>query len=231
MSNQAPSKIVDDRSPEYLRYQSRMAIVEASDGEASEAIAAYWWNLYLIYRDDDWRAEFEHLRDWLGDFTAKPFGKSRQTFFNVMRAISRWKSLGLADNQVRQLLGKRKVALEGDIEKWFDGEKMIPEVEAALNNKGEKPKEVLLRAADLGDGEARKEILSFVERDHIYTVPDVYSLGDDGLLFNLRWENEKKGLIGEWTIQVTAKQISPEKGNGLPDTIGRYLASRLGIRL
>src|SRR3990167_2534192 len=108
-------KVIDDRSPEYLRYQARMAIVEASDGEASEAVSAYWWNLYLIYRDDDWRAEFEHLRDWLGDFTVKPFGRSRQTFFNVMRAIKRWKAMELADNQVRQLLGKRKVALEGDL--------------------------------------------------------------------------------------------------------------------
>jgi len=224
MQSQAPSKnkIIDQRTPEYLRYQSRMAIVEASDGEASEAIAAYWWNLYLIYRDDDWRAEFEHLRDWLGDFTARPFGKSRQTFFNVMRAISRWKSMKLADNQVRQLLGKRKVALEGDIEKWFDGEKMKPEVEAALQEKGVEPKEVILRAADLGDGEARKEILQFAERDHIYAVPDMAAMDDLGLLFNVRWENEKQGIVGEWTIRVSGQQVAPTRGDEhLPETVKR----------
>lgn len=225
--------------PEDLRQRYELAIgtVEASAEGAAEARAAYWWNLYVIWRDDLWRADCDGFREWLGWFAVQSWGESAQTFYNVKGAVERWFGLGFTEEQVKNLLRSRKVALEHDIKEWFlEGGKgdLRPEIKEKLDAEGETIQEAVLRIADLGPGEARKEVRRFVDPNHIFAhkMSTYWDPKTHHVLVNVQWENEEDGIVGVWTIKLTGEDVTegkhPADKKKLPEKVARWLVAKLG---
>lgn len=223
-------------------YDLAMYQVQLSFDAISSEVSAYWWNLYLIKRDELWRSDVdsnEGFDDWLGDFSVKPFGQSRAQYYAVMASIERFKRIGKSDDEVRELLGKRKVALEGDLKELFlDGGRgdLRPEVAERIAAGGESVGQFVDRIADLGPGEARSAVRTLLGEDKVYVIQDEVVESNGELLVNMVWESPEDGIVWRGTVRIsgTALDTGPRLRNSpsgvLPDTVSRYIQKRLGIR-
>lgn len=169
----------------------------------------------------------------------KPFGQSRATYYAVMSSVERFKRIGKTDDEVRELLGKRKVALEGDFKELFlDGGRgaIKPEVAEKIAAGGETVGQFLDRVADLAPGESRSAVRSLVDHDKVYVIQDEVVESNGELLVNMAWENDEDGLVWKGTVKISSVQIANREsrtGVGpahLPDTVSHYIQKRLGIR-
>jgi len=220
-------------------YDTAMSEVALSHKERATQECRYWWNLFLIKRDELWRAKFEMFEDWIGEFSKEPFGESRATYYNVMGTIDRMLREGVTQKTVQLYLGNRKVALEGDLQKWFEGNGkggLLPEIQKELAEGGENLNQFVRRVAELPSGEARKEVTRFTQKDKIYPT-DEPALWDDEtgtLLFNINWENEG-GLVGKFTLTLTGLKLlgngKAKAGSVLPSKVAEWAMSKFGVRL
>lgn len=220
-------------------YEEAMYQVEMSFAAIASEVSAYWWNLYQIKQNAWWQCDFDTFEDWLGDFSVKPYGQSRASFFNVMGAIERFKRIGKTDEEVRELLGKRKVALEGDLKEMFlDGGRgaIRPEIQARLAAGGETVAQFVDRVADLAPGEARQAVRAVLRKDKVYVVEDQTAEVDGRLLLNMVWESEEDGILWNGTVTISGQEIVARRSrlttapHQLPPAITDYICSRLGIR-
>lgn len=220
-------------------YTTCMFQVQIAHQEAIDAVSAYWWNLYLIKRDNLWTAEFENFSDWLGDFSVQEFGQSRQTYYSVMNSIERYKRIGKNDEQIKHLLAHRKVALEGDFSQLFsdNGKGDIrPEALARIEAGGETVSEFVDRVAALPAGESRAVVARVSSNEHIFITDDeaVYDEATGRLMFNVQYESNEDGLLWQGTLTITATEIVARRrqsqGNFLPEKISTWLKKKLGIR-
>lgn len=220
-------------------YDLSMGRVKSAHQGRMENERDYWVELYTIKRDELWRAKFELFKDWLGEFSTEPFGESISTYYAVMGTIDRMLQNGVTWKTVQLYLGNRKVALEGDLQKWFEDNgkgALKPEVQKQLEDGGENLNQFVRRVASLPSGEARKETNRFTEKDKIYATDD-QALWDEEtgtLLFNCAWENEDDGLIWRGTITLTGTRImgngKKKAGSVLPSRVAEWAKSRLGVR-
>jgi len=219
-------------------YDQHMQIVEAAHLAASTSMSDYWWSLWLIRRDGEWKARYERFVDWLGDFTVQPFGRSQQTYYSVMGAIDRWYKLGATDEDVQGFLRSgAEMALRVDSKELYgkNGKGPVkPEVVEQIEAGHETPLEYLRRVSELSPGEARREIKRLVEKESLFFLPDdvFYNEKSGELLVNLRWDSAEDGLVGIWTLRITATEVTPNKVEHkvfLPERLSRFLLSKFGI--
>lgn len=228
-----PSQALVNREP----YDQAMYQVEISFQEITSGVSSYWWNLYQIKTNELWRCDFDSFEDWLGDFSVKPFGQSRATFYAVMSSIERFQRIGKNDEEIRELLGKRKVALEGDFKDLFleggRGE-IRPEVAERIAAGGETVQGFVDRVADLAPGEARQAVRSLLSQDKVYVIQEEVIEQGGRLLINMVWENDTDGIIWKGTVTVSAAEIVSRPGrtisNQIPEAVSRYIQKRFGIR-
>lgn len=218
-------------------YDHAMYSVELSFQAITSEVSSYWWNLYQIKLHEWWRYDFENFDDWLGDFSVKTFGQSRATFYAVMSSIERFQRIGKTDDEIRELLGKRKVALEGDFKELFlEGGRgdIRPEVSERIAAGGETIQQFVDRVADLSPGEARQAVRSMLDEDKVYVLQDEVVDQDGQLFINMVWENAIDGIIWKGTIRLSSTQIvaraNHQSGTHIPDIVSRYIQKRLGIR-
>jgi len=223
------------------RLRDRMYQIEISYTGVVDNLSSYWWNIYLIKRDEDWRADFDEFEDWLGDFAVQSFGPSRATFYSVMGAIERFKRIGKTDEEIQGLLGRRKVALEGDFKELFDNNgrgEMRPEVVQRIEAGGESIGQFVDRIAEAAPAEARRIVQSVQNHDTIYALQDetVYDENTGCLLINMQWENSDDGLIWRGTVKISAEELTesrpsrPRNRRHLPTQVADYIKKRLGVR-
>lgn len=219
-------------------YLNLMAEVEAASTDAAEAVRRYWWNLWLIKRDKLWRAGgFKTESAWIASWQTEPWAQSRATFFGVMQAIERWYALGGKDEDVQQLLGQRKTAIEADLGQWFtgtrDNEALKPEVRMMLAAKHETPIGALLRIAALGATEARVATGEVVDREYFFVPPDSLAWDNDHTLhLRLRHEHTRKGIMGEYTVKLIFTPIvEGRKSPGYLRQAAEWLLSKFGLNV
>jgi len=230
-------------SPELsAAYDEAMAEVEASHGEASDALSRYWWNLYRIKRDNLWRAKYEDGRfaDWLDDIHREPFGPSKSDFYMVCGTVERFMRGGMTEEEVRGKLGFLNTALKGDLAKLFDKKgkgDLLPEVAKQLQEEGITFKELVEDLTAIGPGEARARVSQLTDQETIYALEDDWSYDEriGRLMVNFRWETREDGLVWTGTVNVTASELTSNKKykdrpNYLPERVAKYILSRFGIR-
>jgi hypothetical protein len=228
-------EVVDSKL--YDEYQTRIATVEAASGEISNGNSQYWWNLWQIYRDQSWKAVSTSFVDWLGGFCVEPFGCSRQSFYTRIKNIKRWQTLGISDDKIMLLLGsKNESAIQSDIDDWFNKEGELKEDVALRIEAGhETPEQFLERTSQLSPGEARSEVQRVVSPDRIFAIPDtaVYDEVSGMLMFNVRWDHERDGVMWLGTVRITGVQIAPESTGQmyLPGKVASFIVKKLGLRL
>lgn len=222
-------------------YEKAMEEVEASHGEASEALSRYWWTLYEIKSNNLWRAKFKEgeFKLWLSELCSETFGPKKSTYYKVMGAIDRFRRIGKSDDEIFGLLGNLSTALLDDFTLLFDKHgkgDMLPEIAAQIEAGGETPEEFLDRISDLSPSDQRQEVLRLVKPDSIYFMDDSTSYDElnGRLLANVQWETKTDGVIYRGTVSITATEItSPRKHSKkeqyLPREIAEFLMRRLGI--
>lgn len=228
-------------SPKLSRaYDNQIAIVEASHQEASTATAEYWWALYVIKRDNLWRAKYEEgkFKEWLSDLRRERFGPSKSDFYMVLGTIERLMRGGMVEEDVKPLLGSLTTALKGDLKELFDRNgkgDLKPEILAKLEDDNESFPEFVERLQDLGPGEQRTQVSRLRTKDHIFFTDEFdYDELTGRWMGNVRWESDEDGTVYTGTViitatETTAKKKFPRKPNYLPEKIARYIESRFGI--
>lgn len=234
------------------RYQERLERSRAAAAEISKFWTDYWYNLYLIRRDGDWKAVTaprpdgrQVFEDWLDDWRREPWASSRSQFFAVMAAIDTWISLGADDADVRQLLGQRSVAIGQDLEQWVTGKgtnkKLRPLVAAKLEAGGETPLEAIKRIASLGADDARAEVSRYTGQDFLF-IPSgsAFREGSWRAMFDVRWDNADTGLRGIYQVEVTVRRVMDLKGQAvssptdqlklIPMRVLDWVLSKFGLR-
>lgn len=226
------------------RYADRIAVVKANGNRAIEHIVEYWWNLWLIYQDGDWKAAVDNdgkptrtLRDWLAMLAFEPYGTSHQTFYSKMGAIQGWIEQGMKEPGIRKMLGSgATMAIEHDIpgKLMLPGTNTIrPEVEVVIREGGETPVEAIQRIAELPEREARREVarLAGQTRSVFFSDP-VWDESNGDMLCSASLMDDAI-LVGQWTLVITSRKVipKPSKKPELPPEVAQALAGRLGLRL
>jgi len=221
-------------------YADAIALVEASHGEASEAISIYWWTLFVIKRDNLWRAKYDEgqFKEWLLDLRRERFGPSRSDFYMVIGTVERLLRGGLTESEIRPMLGQLTTALKGDLKELFDRNgkgDLKPEVLAQLKAEGESFPEFVERIGELGPGEGRTQVSRLTSRDHIFFVDDwEYDERLGRFMANVRWENDEDGIVYTGTVIVTCTETTQKKKyrnkpNYLPEKIADSIRHRFGL--
>lgn len=229
-------------SPKLIQaYDMRIHKVEASHGEASEAISEYWTNLYIIKRDNLWRAKYNEgqFKDWLADLSKEAFGPSKTDFYDTMGAIDRLKRLGKTEEEIYPLLGHMTTAIKSDMKLLFEKNgkgKLLPEVQAQFDEQGITGSEFVDRVSTMSASDQRSEVLGKRFKASIYFMEDDVSYDEVNgrLLCNVIWENSEEGIVGKWTVVVTATEITEprkhkKKEQYLPREVAEYIMDRFGI--
>lgn len=223
-------------------YETAIQKVEASHGEASEALSWYWWTLYEIKVGNLWRAKFKEgeFKMWLGELCSETFGPKKSTYYKVMGAIDRFRRIGKSDDEIFGLLGNLSTALLDDFtllfEKHGKGD-LLPEIAAQIEAGGETPEEFLDRISDLSPSDQRQEVLRLVKPDSIYFMDDSTSYDElnGRLLTNVQWETKEDGIVYRGTVSITSTEITEprkhsKKKEYLPKEVAEFIMSKLGIR-
>ncbi len=219
-------------------YDRAMTEIEAAAGERATQEKRYWWNLYLIRRDELWKARFTTMKDWLGEFSKQPFGESVATYYGVMGTIERMLREGVKSRTVQTYLGNRKTALEGDMKAWFeDGGRgpLKPAIQLQLEAKGETLDTLVRRVAvELPPGQAREEIGSYIPKEKFYATDDpaVVNPRTGELMFNIVWESAKGGIQWKGTLRIKGTRLAGNKkveDNVLPEDVAGWLMSKFGV--
>ena len=218
----------------YKRYQASIRIVEMAGDVSEGSEAQYWWQLWVIRRDELWKAEHKYFTDWLGWFTKQEWGDSQGEYYNKMGLIENLKAVGLTSSAIKSLLGKRaKTALTVDLGRLFTkrgGQRGVkPEVFQQIESGGETPKQFVKRVAGLAPGEARATVLGLVDKFKAFFHRDAfYDPQRRVILANLQAEHEEKGILGKWTVAI--KLTNTETGEvEMPDEVKEWLARKMGI--
>jgi len=233
------------------RYQERLERSRAAASKLAEFWTDYWYNLYLIRRDGDWKSVTaprsdgrQVFEDWLDDWRKEPWSTSRSQFFAVMASIDTWISLGADDADVRQLLGKRSVAIGQDLEQWVTGKgtakQLRPLVAAKLEAGGETPLEAIKRIADLGADDARTEVSRLTGQDYLF-IPIGSAYRDESwrAMFDVRWDNADTGLRGVYQVEITVRRVTDLQGQPvkevdqlrlIPLRVLDWVLSKFGLR-
>lgn len=222
-------------------YETAMHEVEASHGEASEALSRYWWTLYEIKTNNLWRAKYKEgqFKEWLSELCTEKFGPKKSTFYKVMGAIDRFRRIGKSDDEIFALLGNLSTALLEDFTLLFDKHgkgDILPEVLKQIEAGGETPDEFLDRIAELNPSEQRQEVLKLTQQDSVYFLDDSTSYDElnGRLMTNVQWETKDDGIIYRGTVVITATEITvprkhTKKKDYLPKRVAEFLMSKLGI--
>ena len=239
VNGKKPQTIISDRLSK--AYDKAMAEIEASHGEASEAISNYWWNLYVIKRDNLWRAKYDegHFKDWLADLSKEAFGPSKTDFYDTMGAVDKLKKLGKTEDEIHPLLGKLTTAIKNDLKLLFEKNgkgALLPEVQEQLEEDGLTPSEWVDSLSVMSPSDQRSEVLGKVRRTSIYFLEDAtaYDEINGRLMANVQWETADDGIVYKGTVIITATEITnprkhTKKQNYLPREVAEYIMQRLGI--
>ncbi len=223
-------------------YVSAMETVEASHGEASDALSRYWWTLYQIKSNNLWRAKFKEgeFKLWLEELCTEKFGPKKSTYYKVMGAVDRFRRIGKSDDEIFGLLGNLSTALLDDFTLLFDKHgkgDILPEIAAQIEANGETPEEFLDRIADLSPSDQRQEVLRLVKPSTIYFMDDSTSYDElnGRLMTNVQWETKEDGIVYRGTVVITSTEITEprkhsKKKEYLPKEVADFIMSKLGIR-
>lgn len=225
-------QVIDPRNETWKAYQKQLTVVKASKDESSSLESEYWWALWTIFRDELWRADGEEkFVDWLGWFTVQPFGDSQGAFYDRMNAIKNWQTLGFTTaREIKYLLKNYKMAIGPDLKRLMDTDGFKPEIEEQIQGANETPKEFVRRVAELGKGEARKEVLGKVYKNRFFFHRDgaVFDKKRQIIMANLQWEHEDEGIKGIYTLSLKCTNTETGEVEMSPE-VAQWLASKLGF--
>lgn len=216
------------------RYRERMALVELNGNHAANFIVEYWWNLWLIYADKDYLAEYSSLDEWLRDLSHEAYGPSPSTFHNKRRMIEVCVAQGMKEPGIRHMLLHAKVAIELDmVNNWLKPgtTEFKDEIEEAIRAGGETPVEALQRIAKLSSKDARREVAKLAghSTEVFFSNPTQLS---GGLLCDVTLMEDDQ-FIGTFTLSMKTRMTRPKPSDVvvMPDEILQALTGRLGLRL
>jgi hypothetical protein len=227
-------QVINPRDELYQRYQQHLTTALASFDQGASSESDGWWALWLIERDEEWRAEFGGEKvDYLGWLTLQPYAPSQGSYYHHMNAIRDWIKLGFTrSREIKWLLKGYKMAIGPDLRLLMDGDGFRADVEKNIRQGRETPKEFVARVAALGKGEARKEVLGkvFKNRFFFHREGALFDKKRKIILANLQHEHEDKGLLGIYTLSLRCVNTKTRDAE-MPEEIAKWLCTKLGITL
>lgn len=227
-------QIVDTRTQLYEKYQKLLTTALASFDHGAGTEADGWWSLRIIDQEELWRAEFEDKVSYLGWLVLQPYAPSQGDYYQKMDVIDSWKEKWgfTQEKEIKWLLKRYKMAIGPDLIKLTDSEGVKPDIEAEIERGHETKKQFVKRIAELGRGEARKEVLGKVFKDRFFFHRDgaVFDKKRQILMANLQWEHEDEGIKGVFTLSL--KLTNTKTGEvEMPEAVRVWLTGKLGIDL